>query len=110
MAGTGDATKASLKRIQVPTAWISGDDSDVAHKNADADYAAFTDAPALRVWHKGTGHSAHWRDPRGGLFTPLVVDWLDFWLKHRRAAAASFAGKDCTLCKADGWYVDRKRF
>lgn len=110
LAGTGDAIKASLRRIHVPSAWISGDASDIAHANANADYAAFTGAPALRVWHDGTGHSAHWRDLRGGLFTPLVVDWLDRWLKRRSAAARSFAGPDCSLCKTPGWHVERKGF
>lgn len=108
LAGTGDAIKASLNRIHVPVAWISGDESDVAHKNANADFAAFTTAPALRAWHAGTGHSVHFRDPRGGLFTPLGVAWLDWQLKHRRAAAATFTGANCTLCRADGWTVKTK--
>lgn len=110
LAGTGDAIKASLARIHVPTAWISGDASDVAYPNASADYAAFAGAPALRVWHAGTGHSTHWRDPRGGLFTPLVIDWLDHWLKRKPRAAASFAGKDCTLCQTPGWTIQTKGF
>jgi hypothetical protein len=110
LAGTGDAIKASLKRIHMPVAWISGDASDVAHANADADFAAFTTGPALRAWHKGTGHSAHWRDVHGGLFTPLVIDWLDYRLKQRSAASASFAAPNCTLCKAEGWFVARKGF
>lgn len=110
LAGTGDAIKASLKRIHVPSAWISGDDSDIAYPNANADFAAFAGAPALRVWHAGTGHSVHWRDPRGGVFTPLVIDWLDHWLKRKPRAAASFAGKDCTLCQTPGWTVQTKGF
>jgi len=110
LMGTGDAIKASLRRIHVPVAWISGDSSDVAFPNANADFAAFTTAPALRAWHAGTGHSAHWRDIHGGLFTPLVVDWLDWQMKHRAAAARTFTGADCSLCKADGWTVQTKGF
>ncbi len=110
LAGTGDATKASLARIHVPTAWISGDESDNAFPNARDDYAAFVTAPALRAWQRGTGHSAHWREPRGGPFTPVVTAWLDWQLKHRRAAAATFTGPDCSLCRADGWTVETKGF
>ncbi len=108
LAGTGDANKASLRRIHVPTAWISGDSSDVAYNNANADFAAFTTAPALRAWHAGTGHSAHWRDVHGGLFTPIVINWLDWQLKHIASAGRNFAGADCMLCKAEGWTVKTK--
>ena len=110
LAGTGDAIKASLRRIHLPVAWISGDDSDIAFTNANADFDAFATGPALRAWHAGTGHSAHWRDLHGGLFTPLVVDWLDWRLKHRAAAARTFTGADCKLCRTPGWTVQRKGF
>ena len=110
LAGTGDAIKASLKRIHHPVIWISGDDSDIAHKNAGSDFAAYNHAPAVWAWHEGTGHSAHWRDPHGGLFTPVVTAWLDWQLKHRTSAAATFVGAECTLCKASGWHVSAKGF
>ena len=110
LAGTGDAIKASLRRLHMPVAWISGDESDVAFRNASDDFAAYSGGPALRVWHRGTGHSAHWRDVHGGLFTPLVGDWLDWTLKGRRAAADSFSGPGCRLCQSDGWTVQRKQF
>lgn len=77
LAGTADANKGYLKRIRMPVAWISGDSSDVAFPNVNADFAAFTAGPALRAFKKGVGHSAHWREPHGGPFTPVVVDWLD---------------------------------
>ncbi len=110
LMGTADAIKASLRRIHVPVAWISGDESDQAYPNANDDYAAFNHAPALRVWHKGTGHSAHWRDPHGGVFTPLGIAWLDWQLKRRRAASSLFMGPDCALCKTEGWFVQSKGF
>ncbi|HWU04672.1 MAG TPA: hypothetical protein VN222_18185 [Novosphingobium sp.] len=110
LAGTGDAIKESLTRIHVPVAWISGDDSDQAHKNAQADYAAFAHAPAMWAWHEGTGHSAHWREPHGGPFTPLVVDWLDWQLKHRPGASTTFVGANCKLCSKPGWHVAAKGF
>jgi dienelactone hydrolase len=110
LLGTGDAIKASLRRIRVPTAWISGDESDSAYVNSNDDYAAFANAPALRAWHKGTGHSSHYREVHGGLFGPVVVQWLDWQLKRRKAAASTFTGHDCSLCKAAGWTVQTKGF
>jgi hypothetical protein len=110
LAGTGDAIKASLKRIHHPAIWISGDTSDVAHKNASGDFAAYDHAPAVWAWHEGTGHSAHWRDPQGGVFTLVVIAWLDWQLKHRTSVAATFTGTHCKLCKAPGWHVSTKGF
>lgn len=108
LAGTGDARKASLKRIHMPVLWMSGDESDVAYKNANADFDAFTTGPAIRAFHAGTGHSEHYRDPRGGIFTPYVADWLDWQLKHKAAAKQTFTGPGCTLCKSAGWTVKQK--
>lgn len=110
LAGTADANKGYLKRLHMPVAWISGDSSDIAFANANADFAAFNTGPALRAWKAGVGHSLHWREPHGGPFTPLIVAWLDRWLKHRPQAAALFSGPACALCTAKGWTVERKGF
>lgn len=110
LLGTGDAIKASVRRLHIPVAWISGDESDIAHKNATADFEVYSTGPALRAWKKGVGHSAHWREPHGGPFTPFVVDWLDWRLKHRASAAATFSGPGCKMCKAEGWTVKTKGF
>jgi predicted dienelactone hydrolase len=110
LAGTGDAIKASLKRIHVPTIWVSGDASDIAHNNAGGDFAAFDSAPGIWAWHDGTGHAEHYRTPNGGLFAPVVIAWLDWRLKHHASQAAWFTGKDCRLCTASGWHVQTKGF
>lgn len=108
LAGTGDAIRASLARLRGPTLWLSGDESDVAHRNAAGDFAAVGAVPAAWVWHHGTGHSEHFREPRGGLFVPVVADWLDWQLKGQTARAASFVGEGCGLCTQPGWEVSTK--
>jgi dienelactone hydrolase len=110
ISGTGDAIKASLRRIHGPVLWMSGDPSDTAHVNANADFEVFTNAPAIRAWHAGTGHSVHWREPRGGLMTQPVIDWLDWQLKGSIAARATFVGAGCKLCREPGWTVRAKGF
>lgn len=110
LGGTGDATKASLSRLHGPVAWISGDPSDVAHENAGADFAAVTGVPAMWAWHEGTGHSDHYRMANGGLFAPVIVEWLDWQLRGMREAGAMFSGEDCGLCGAPGWHVATRDF
>lgn len=110
LAGTGDANRQSLARLRGPTLWLSGDPSDVAHKNAAGDFETVQAVPTVWAWHTGTGHSEHFREPRGGLFVPVVSDWLDWQLKGRKGKAAVFAGTDCTLCSSEGWHVSTKGF
>lgn len=110
LGGTGDATKASLTRLHGPVAWISGDPSDVAHVNAAADFAAIQGVPAMWAWHEGTGHSDHYRMAGGGLFAPVIVDWLDWRLRGMRTPGGQFSGADCGLCAAPGWHVATKNF
>ena len=108
LAGTGDASRASLKRFHGPVAWISGDESDVAWKNSNADFEQVTRVPAFRAWKKGVGHSVHYREPRGGDFTLVAVAWLDWQLKGSKVAAHMFSGADCTLCTDPKWVVKKK--
>jgi dienelactone hydrolase len=105
LAGTGDANKASLKRLHTPVAWISGDDSDIAWVNANADYDAATHIPTLRAWAKGTGHSEVYREPKGGVYAPVGIAWLNWHLKDNKAARAMFVGSDCSLCQNPAWVI-----
>jgi dienelactone hydrolase len=108
LRGTGDATKASLKNIHIPAAWISGDSSDIAYKNAEADFEAVNHFPIFRAWMHGVGHSDSYRRPSGGPFAPVATAWLDWQLKGSRDAARMFRGKGCALCKDARWVVKSK--
>lgn len=105
--GTGGATKASLASLRIPVAWITGDASDIAFNNADADFAAAT-IPALRAYEKGTGHSDAYGRPDGGSFAVVSTAWLDWQLKNERKAARFFIGSDCTLCTDPNWVMRKK--
>jgi dienelactone hydrolase len=108
LAGTGDAARASLKRIRVPAAWISGDESDIAWVNANADFDLIQSRPVMRAWLKGAGHSEVFREPRGGSFGPVGVAWLNWQLKGDRRSASYFTGADCVLCRDPHWVVKWK--
>lgn len=108
LAGTGHATKASLKDLHSSIAYISGDETDIAFKNANADFAAIAELPAFRGWMHGVGHSDAYRHPFGGPFAPIAVSWLDWNLKRDAKAARMFVGPDCVLCRDSRWVVERK--
>ena len=103
-----DATRDSLKKLHAPIAYISGDASDVAFKNSNADFALLPKIPAFRAWAKGIGHTGTYREPGGGLFTSVAVDWLDWQLKGNKQAAKRFVGADCGLCTDAAWVAESR--
>jgi hypothetical protein len=108
LAGTGNATKASLAELHTPVAYISGDESDIAFENANADFEAISHVPVFRAWLKGVPHAGTYRQPRGGAFTDVAVAWLDWQLKGETDAGRMFRGEDCGLCRDRGWVVRKK--
>lgn len=108
LPGTGGADKAMLSQLHTPVAYISGDESDIAFENANADFEAISAVPVFRAWEKGIGHSGTYREPRGGTFTAVAVAWLDWQLKGSDEASRMFVGDDCALCQRDDWVVRKK--
>ncbi len=110
LAGTGNATKASLKSIHNSIAYVSGDPSDSAHKNAQEDYAALSGFPVLWAWKQGVGHAESYRQVSGGPFAPVAVAWLNWQLKGDKRASKMFIGVHCTLCQEPKWHLAMKGF
>jgi len=108
LAGTGEASKASLTLLHTPVAYITGDASDIAFDNANDDYAAISAVPIFRAWQLGIGHSGTYREPAGGSFTPVGIAWLDWQLKGDQHAGRMFSGETCGLCTDERWVVMRK--
>ena len=102
------ATKNSLAKLHAPIAYISGDASDIAHANANDDFARLPAIPAFRGYPTGVGHTGTYREPNGGEFAKVAVDWLDWQLRGDERAARSFVGSDCRLCRDTRWKVEQK--
>jgi dienelactone hydrolase len=103
-----EATKDSLKLLHAPTAWISGDARDVAHKNANADFERISGIPAMRAWATGIGHGGTYREPSGGEFARIGTAWFDWQLKGDAKGKAWFVGTNCGLCRDPRWTVKWK--
>ena len=81
MAG---ASKESLKNLHCPILYILGGDTDIAYKNALADYGRIDNVPVafanqLRVGHDGTFH-----DQYGGSYSRMLRAWLSWQFKDQR--------------------------
>jgi dienelactone hydrolase len=103
------ANRADVQTFHTPTIYVTGEPSDVAYANADADFALINNVPVFRAWREKTGHTATYREPNGGAFGVVAVAWLKWQLKNDRTAAKMFEGPQCGLCTNPEWHVKKKR-
>ena len=103
-----DVGPEHVARLRIPALYVTGEPSDVAFDNADADFARGTHGPLLRAWREQTGHSGTYREPDGGAFGKVAVAWLRWRLKGDLQAARQFTGPDCGLCSLPDWHVKKK--
>lgn len=102
------ATKASLAKLHAPIAYISGDVTDIAFANANDDFDKLPEIPAFRGYPTGVGHTGTYREPGGGEFAKVAVQWLDWQLRGNVRAARTFVGAKCDLCRDPRWTVRQK--
>jgi hypothetical protein len=101
-------TKAHLKLIRMPTIYVTGEPSEVAFKNADDDFERLDGVPVFRAWREKTGHGGTYREPDGGAYGRVAVDWLRWQLLADADAAKSFVGPQCRLCSDSAWHIKKK--
>jgi hypothetical protein len=107
MAGGRALTKADILKMHAPTAYISGDESDVAYPNANDDFERLskTKLPVFRGWERGIPHGGTYRQLNGGEFAGVAISWLNWQLKGDDKAAQMFRGPNCGLCANPRWVV-----
>ena len=110
MGGGKIVGKKDLESIHVPVAYISGDPTDIAFNNANADFEYLKSIPVFRGWERGVGHGGTYSQPNGGEFAGIAVAWLNWQLKGDQKAALMFRGSDCGLCVNPKWVVETKNF
>ena len=102
------ASREDVKTLRVPVIYVTGEPSDVAYPNADADFALIDGIPAFRAWREKTGHPGTYREPNGGAFGTVAVAWLKWRLQGDSAAAKMVVGTKCGLCTRSEWHVRKK--
>jgi hypothetical protein len=108
MAGGKELTKADLKNLHAPIAYISGDDEDIAYVNANDDYEKIDHVPVLRAYGRGVTHGGTYNERNGGDFAGVAVGWLNWQLKGDHRSGKLFVGADCGLCLNPHWVVRSK--
>lgn len=88
-AGMGDiemggASKESLKNLHGPILYLTGGESDIAYRNALADYDAIDNVPVAMAHHLRAGHGGTFDEPFGGSYSRMLRGWLGWQFKDRR--------------------------
>ena len=98
--------KAKLKEIHTPVIYILGGREDIAYENGMDDFHKINHVPACAANYP-VGHGGTYRQPHGGEFSIVALNWLNWQLKGDKQAAKMFKGKDCLLSKREGWTIEK---
>ena len=98
----------TLKKLHTPVIYIIGGKTDIAYNNSEADFRDIHGIPLFDANLNGVGHGGTIRQPYGGKFAQVAVEWLQWQLRGSRKASTNFVGPDCTLCKDPAWTIKRK--
>lgn len=108
MGGGKTMSKADLKLLHSPIAYISGDSEDIAFANSNDDFKQITSIPAFRGYERGVGHGGTYNQPNGGEYAGVAIAWLNWQPKGDQSSSLMFRGNDCGLCVNPRWVVHKK--
>jgi hypothetical protein len=106
--GMNAMTKEDLAKFRLPVLYINGGPEDIAEPNALDDFKRINHVPIFLADHPGAGHVGLFLEPNGEA-TKIELDWLAWRLDGDKAAARTFEGPDCGLCRDFRWVVQRKK-
>jgi hypothetical protein len=108
-SGTGmnSMGKDDLAKFRLPVLYINGGPEDIAQPNALDDFKRINHVPVFLADHPGAGHVGLFLEPNGEA-TKIELDWILWRLDGDKAAARTFEGADCGLCRDFRWAVHKK--
>jgi hypothetical protein len=102
-------SKDTLKTIRTPVLYLLGGPKDIAYVNGSDDVKRIDQVPLAFV-NLPYGHGGTYGKPMGGSAAGIVVDWLEWRLRHNTGAARSFVGANCRLCVNPETTIETKNF
>ena len=98
--------KSKLKEIHTSIIYILGGKTDIAYENGMDDFHQISHVPCCAT-NFPVGHGGTYRQPHGGEFTVVALNWLNWQLKGDKQSAKMFKGTDCGLSKREGWTIEK---
>jgi dienelactone hydrolase len=124
----GGFSVAEMAKLHAPLLLVGGGPSDVAYPQTHSNYDA-SKVKTVLIENPQGGHSGFWAGLRYSLAADgktatgsdvdhtitteavgAVVRWFDYTLNGNASQASYFLGRDCGLCKVNGWTVQSKNF
>lgn len=102
-----DMPKDHLRQLHTPVLYLLGGPTDIAYGNGTDDYKRIDHVPVALV-NIPTGHGGTYSQPMGGKAAGIVVDWLQWQLRHDASAGRTFVGPNCRLCRDSGATIETK--
>jgi hypothetical protein len=100
-------TKDDLSKIHTPTLYLLGGPSDIAYENGMDDFNQINHVPVF-VGNLDVGHGGTYRQPHGGDFAKVTLQWLNWQLKGERRAKQFFVGKKPGITNMEDWSYKHK--
>lgn len=100
-------TKDDLSKIHTPTLYLLGGPSDIAYENGMDDFNQINHVPVF-VGNLDVGHGGTYRQPHGGDFAKVTLQWLNWQLKGERKAKQFFVGEKPGIAEMEGWIYENK--
>jgi hypothetical protein len=107
--GGMSVSKDALKSLRTPVLYLLGGPTDIAYENGTDDVKRIGHVPVALV-NLPFGHGGTYGRPMGGTAAGIVVDWLQWQLRHDQGAARSFVGANCRLCVNPEAKIELKNF
>ena len=98
--------KSKLKDIHTSIIYILGGKEDIAYENGMDDFHQIDHVPCCAA-NFPVGHGGTYRQPHGGEFSIVALNWLNWQLKGDKQAAKMFKGKNCELSKRKDWTIEK---
>lgn len=109
MKGMPQIGKDVLQKYHSPVIYIMGGPTDIAHKNAQDDFAKISRVP-VAMTNLDVGHGGTYSQPHGGEFTRVALAWLDWQLKSSAEASKLFLDQNGGLNHDPKWTLNLKNF
>jgi len=107
---SGFPTADALAHLHGPVLLVNGHERDFLMAASAATFEMIKHVPAFYGARHNAGHTATVFHPGGGEFANVASNWLKWILKGDKKAAATFVGKNCSLCTNPNWDVRSKGF
>ena len=105
MPGMPMPTKDKLREIHCPVLYLMGGKEDIAYGNGMDDFHRIQHVPAYAANYP-VGHGGTYRQPHGGEFSVVALQWLQWQLRGDKTARTFFVGKNPGILHRDGWTLE----